>query len=157
MFVEPCLDCLQANWSTFCFIVSAFKGHHADIIFCRCIVLTAKVIKWKRWPRQMCDIVKSYVAICFVDMYLYLYLSTFKSTCILLKYFSKNNATYLYLYFHKYESTCTLLKYFHMYFAPCLVKERKDWLCFWHVLQYQKQYKMNLTVNSHTYTHPLTH
>ena len=67
-------------------------------------------------------IVKSYVAICFVDMYLYLYLSTFKSTCILLKYFSKNNAMYLYLYFNKCESTCTLLKYFHMYFAPCLME-----------------------------------
>ena len=51
-------------------------------------------------------------------MYLYLYLSTFKGTCILLKY-SKNNA--MYLYFNKCESTCTLLKYFHMYFAPCLL------------------------------------
>ena len=54
-------------------------------------------------------------------MYLYLYLSTFKGTCILLKYFSKNTAMYLYLYFNKCESTCTLLKYFQMYFAPCLV------------------------------------
>ena len=54
-------------------------------------------------------------------MYLYLYLSTFKSTCILLKYFSKNNAMYLYLYFNKCKSTCTLLKYFHMYFTPCLM------------------------------------
>ena len=55
-------------------------------------------------------------------MYLYLYLSTFKRTCILLKYFSKNNAIYLYLYFNKCESTCTLLKYFHMYFTPFLTK-----------------------------------
>ena len=60
------------------------------------------------------------IAMCFVNMYLYLYLSTFKGTCILLKYFSKNYAMYLYLYFNKCESTCTLLKYFHMYFAPCL-------------------------------------
>ena len=49
--------------------------------------------------------------------YLYLYLNTSKSTCILLKYFSQNNAMYLYLYFNNCESTCTLLKYFHMYFA----------------------------------------
>ena len=54
--------------------------------------------------------------------YLYLYLNTFKSTCILLNYFSQNNAVYLYLYFNKCQSTCTLLKYFHMYFAPCLVR-----------------------------------
>ena len=51
----------------------------------------------------------------------YLYLNTSKSTCILLKYFSQNNATYLYLYFTKCQSTCTLIKYFHMYFAPCLL------------------------------------
>ena len=49
----------------------------------------------------------------------YLYLNTYKSTCILLKYFSQNNA--MYLYFNKCQSTCTLFKYFHMYFAPCLV------------------------------------
>ena len=53
--------------------------------------------------------------------YLYLYLNTSKSTCILLKYFSQNNAMYLYLYFTtKCQSTCTLLKYFHMYCTPCL-------------------------------------
>ena len=52
--------------------------------------------------------------------YLYLYLNTSKSTCILLKYFSQNNAMYLYSHFNKCQSTCTLLKYFHMYFAPCL-------------------------------------
>ena len=46
-------------------------------------------------------------------------LNTSKSTCILLNYFSQNNAMYLYLYFTKCQSTCTLLKYFHMYFAPC--------------------------------------
>ena len=55
----------------------------------------------------------------------YFYLNTSESTCILLKYFSQNNATYLYLYFKKCQSTCTLLKYFHMYFAPCL---RASWL-----------------------------
>ena len=54
-------------------------------------------------------------------LYLYLYLNTSKSACILLKYFSQNNAKYLYLYFNKYQSTCTLLKYFYMYFAPCLL------------------------------------
>ena len=52
--------------------------------------------------------------------YLYLYLNTSKNTCILLKYFSQNNAMYLYLYFTKCQSTCTLLKYFHMYFTSCL-------------------------------------
>ena len=56
--------------------------------------------------------------------YLYLYLNTSKSTCILLKYFSQNNA--MYLYFNKCQSTCTLLKYFHMYFAPCLVVGYND-------------------------------
>ena len=55
------------------------------------------------------------------SLVLYLYLNTSKSTCILLKYFSQNNAMYLYLYFNKCQSTCTLLKYFHMYFAPCLI------------------------------------
>ena len=56
----------------------------------------------------------------YLYLYLYLYLNTSKSTCILLKYFSQNNAMYLYLYFTKCQSTCTLIKYFHMYFAPCL-------------------------------------
>ena len=38
-------------------------------------------------------------------LYLYLYLNTSKSACILLKYFSQ--AKYLYLYFNKCQSTCT--------------------------------------------------
>ena len=37
----------------------------------------------------------------------YLYLNTFKSTYISLKYFSQNNAIYLYLYFNKCQSTFT--------------------------------------------------